>query len=82
MKNKLQDLRDHLFETIEALKDEDNPMDLKRAETIKNVAQTVINTGKLEVDFMRETGLTPTRFIESRGIGADRSQPPRLVKSR
>ena len=30
-KNKIQDLRDHLFETLEALKDKDEPMDVARA---------------------------------------------------
>ena len=31
MKNKIDDLRNHLFATLEALQDEDNPMELERA---------------------------------------------------
>jgi hypothetical protein len=50
-KNKLADLRDHLFETLEALKD--GSMDLARAKTVSEVAQTMINLAKVEVDMVR-----------------------------
>lgn len=52
-KNKITDLRDHLFETIELLKDRDNPMALDRAEVISKVAQTIINAAKVEVDLVK-----------------------------
>ena len=52
-KNKISDLRDHLFETLEALKDPDNPMDVERAKAISDVAQVLINTAKVEVDLVR-----------------------------
>lgn len=54
MKNKIEDLRDHLFEVIEGLKDKS--MDLDRAHAIAEVAQTVINSAKVEVDHMKITG--------------------------
>lgn len=64
MKNKIEDLRNHLFETLEALKDKDNPMPLDRAETIGHVAQAIINTAKVEVEFLKVTGGgTGTGFI-------------------
>lgn len=56
MKNKIEDLRNHLFETLEALKDKESPMPLDRAETIGHVAQAIINTAKVEVEFMKVTG--------------------------
>lgn len=66
MKNKMEDLRDHLFETLESLKDEDKPMDLDRARTIAEVAQTLINSAKVEVDFVKSTGaVTGSGFIPS-----------------
>jgi len=34
------------------LKDEDKPMDIERAKAVVNVAQTVINSAKVEVDFL------------------------------
>lgn len=55
-RNKIEDLRDHLFETIEALKDDHAPMDIDRAKTIAKVADTIIDSAKVEVDFLRVTG--------------------------
>lgn len=39
MKNKIDDLRNHLFETLEALKDDEKPMPLDRALAIAEVAK-------------------------------------------
>jgi hypothetical protein len=55
-KNKISDLRDHLFETLEALKDQEKPMDLARAKAISEVAQTIINVAKVEVDMVKAVG--------------------------
>jgi hypothetical protein len=64
MKNKIEDLRDHLFATLEALQDQEKPMELERARTISEVAQTIINSAKVEVDFMKHLGGKPvTGFI-------------------
>lgn len=52
-KNKISDLRDHLFETLEALKDPDNPMALDRAKAVCDVAQVLINSAKVEVDLVK-----------------------------
>lgn len=57
--NKISDLRDHLFETLEALKDKDQPMDLDRARTISAVAQTIINVAKVEVEMVNAVGGDP-----------------------
>ena len=59
-KNKLSDLRDHLFETLESLKDPEKPMDLERARAVSEVAQTMINLAKVEVDMVRA--------VDGRGI--------------
>jgi hypothetical protein len=70
-KNKLTDLRDHLFETIELLKDEDNnSMTVEKAKAIAAVAQTIINTAKLEIDFVKavdgsDRKLPVNKFIEN-----------------
>ena len=69
-KNKITDLRDHLFETIELLKDEENKsMTVEKAKAIADISQVIINTAKLEIDFIRATdqmeGLVKTTgFIE------------------
>lgn len=64
MKNKIQDLRDHLFATLEALQDKEAPMELARAKAIAEVAQTLINSAKVEVQFLEATGeSTDTGFL-------------------
>lgn len=61
MKNKLVDLRNHLFLVIETLNDldlseyekEDVEIEIKRSLAVVEVADAIIETGKLEVDFLR-----------------------------
>lgn len=63
MKNKIEDLRDHLFATLEALRDEEKPMELDRAQTIANVASVIIDSAKVEVAFIDVTGAKGSGFI-------------------
>lgn len=72
MKNRIEDLRNHLFETIEALKDDENPMDIERAKAISGVAQTMINSAKTEIDFLKVTG----RVDDAGFLSNERSQLP------
>lgn len=55
-RNKLQDVRDHLFARLEGLADKDEPLEVNRAKAIASVAQVIINTAKLELDFIQATG--------------------------
>lgn len=68
-KNKIEHLRDHLFEAIELLKDEESSMTVDKAEAIASLSQQIINTAKLEIDFAKTVdsmnGLsTPTEFLQ------------------
>lgn len=78
MKNKIDDLRNHLFATLEALRDDEKPMELARAKAIADVAQTIINSAKVEVDFINATGTKRTTgFLPN---AEDVPERPRLVK--
>lgn len=55
-KNKMSDLRNHLFETLEGLKDEEKPMDIDRALAVSAVAGTIIDSLKAEIKLMEVTG--------------------------
>lgn len=50
------ELRRHLFETLSALKDKENPMEIERAKAVHEVAQVIINSAKAETDHMRVSG--------------------------
>lgn len=71
-KNKIEDLRNHLFETLEKLTDPDAKVDMERVKSIAEISQVIVNSAKLEVDYMRaigkkqkiETGFIPTKAIE------------------
>lgn len=82
MSNSIADLRQHLFETLAALKDDKKPMDLDRAKAIADVAQVVINSAKVEVDFMRMRGdgSKGTGFIPEEKEVPGLPGQPRLVK--
>jgi hypothetical protein len=68
VKNKIEDLRNHLFATLEALQDDEKPMDIERARAISEVAQTIINSAKVEVEFLKATGKERgTGFIATEG---------------
>jgi len=55
-RNKINDLRDHLFETLERLKEGD--IDISTAKAMADVGQVIINSAKIEIDFIKATGST------------------------
>lgn len=63
MKNKIEDLRNHLFATLEALQDDEKPMDIDRAKAVAIVADKLIQSAKVEVDFINATGASGSGFI-------------------
>lgn len=80
MKNKIEDLRNHLFATLEALRDKESPMDIDRAKAISQVAGTIIETAKVEVKFLELTGGNGTGFITNEAkLPAAGAAQPRLV---
>lgn len=67
MKNKMTDLRNHLFATLEALQDPDRPMDIERAKAVAEVAKVLVDSAKVEVMFINamDGDVKSTGFIES-----------------
>lgn len=50
----MQDLRNHLFETLERLKDPEpeNPMDIQTAGAIVDISKTLIDTARVENEYL------------------------------
>jgi len=67
VKNKMTDLRNHLFATLEALQDKEDPMEIDRAKAIADVAKVLVDSAKVEVAFIAATDgeARSTGFIES-----------------
>lgn len=63
MKNKITDLRNHLFAQIERLGDEDLKgeelnAEISRARAIGQIAGQITDTARVEVDYIKVTGGT------------------------
>lgn len=51
MAKKVENLREALFDTIEALKE--GKIDIEKAKTIAELGQVIINSAKAETDFLK-----------------------------
>jgi hypothetical protein len=73
----MDDLRNHLFATIEALQDDDKPLALDRAKAICEVADRLIDTAKVEVNVYELLGCSPenSNFL-ALPDGENRTKPP------
>lgn len=74
MRNKIEDLRNHLFATLEDLRDEEKPLDIERAKAIVCVAQVLVDSAKAENTFIQITGGRGSGFIPEQQL------QPRLLK--
>jgi len=86
MKNKIEDLRNHLFATLEALQDKDDPMPIDRAKAIAEVGSVLVESAKVEVAFIKATGGTipgtgfiPEKDVTPPALPAGAPGVPRLV---
>lgn len=57
----ISDLRETLFATLEAVKT--GALDLDKARAMNEVAKTIVDTARVEVDYLRTAGEGESRFI-------------------
>lgn len=78
MKNRLSDLRNHLFETIEGLKDNSIPVD--RARAISDAAGKIIESGKMELEFVKFVGdREASKFFDTPALALPGNTAPRQL---
>lgn len=68
MSKSINDLREALFDTLQKVKD--GSIDLDKARTVNEIGKTLIESAKVEVDYLRVTGGGESAFIDA-AIGAD-----------
>lgn len=61
--NDLDTLRRHLFDTLAELRDSSKPVDVERAKAVVAVADKLIETGKVEVQYLNTVGGKGSGFI-------------------
>ena len=64
-RNKLSDLRDHIFAALERLDDEELTNEqikneIEKAKSIAMVGSVIINSAKIEIDYLKATGMIDT----------------------
>lgn len=69
MPKSINDLRDVLFDTLASLRNEEKPMEIDRAKAISDIAGRLIETAKVECQYVELMGGgRATGFIESDGL--------------
>jgi hypothetical protein len=72
MKNKLTDVRNLLIEAMEGLNDPESGMTIEKAKAMADIGQVLVNSAKVEVDFIRATNSDGSGFFpmdETKRIG-------------
>ena len=70
MDNNISTLRDELFDTLKGVKNNTIPLD--KAKVICEIAQGIINSAKVEVEFVKAINSTEgSGFIDLKKIGND-----------
>lgn len=82
LKNTLADLRNHLFETLEELRDPASRMDLSRARAICDVSGRIIDSARVEVDMVRAIGASEPASKRFFSLQEESRELPARVVSR
>ncbi len=78
-KNTGEHLRQMLFKQLEALTDPEQDIDLKRAEIANNTAQVIINSAKVEVDYVKAIdGAITLPYVEGQNGVTERPYRPAM----
>jgi hypothetical protein len=60
----INQLRKHLMDSLADLRNRDNPMEPDRARAIAQVASVLVDTAKIEIDYLKATGQGHASFLE------------------
>lgn len=61
----INQLRQHLLDTLTDLRNRENPMEPDRARAVAQVASVLVDSAKVEVDYLRATGQASAPFLDS-----------------
>jgi hypothetical protein len=60
----IDQVRQSLLDTLADLRNHDNPMDIDRAKTVAQVAAVLVESAKVENDYLKITGQDRSHFME------------------
>jgi hypothetical protein len=61
--NNISTVRQHLLDTLADLRNRENPMEVERARAVADVARVLVDSAKVEVDFIKASGATGSDFM-------------------
>jgi hypothetical protein len=77
MKNPhIDQVRQSLLDTLSDLRNKAEPMDIERAKAVAQVASVLVDTAKVENEYLKLTGQDRSNFLEMTADGA--SDVPRI----
>ncbi|MFM0243840.1 hypothetical protein [Paraburkholderia sediminicola] len=71
----ITDMREHLMQTLADLRNREHPMDIDRARAVAQVASVLVDSAKVEVDYIKATGAAGDSLF----ISPLNSDPERLL---
>ncbi|MDO5623798.1 MAG: hypothetical protein Q4G71_03825 [Pseudomonadota bacterium] len=73
----INDVRSELMQTLRALRDRDNPMEVERARAVAQVATVLVDSAKVENDYLKLSGQDRSPFLEEpTGVNLPRVDGP------
>lgn len=60
----IDEVREHLLATLTALRDKENPMEVERAKALAHVASVLVDTAKVENEYLKISGNFNSQFLE------------------
>lgn len=60
----MDQLRQHLMDTLADLRDRERPMEPDRARAVAQVASVLVDTAKVEIDYLKATAQDRSKFLE------------------
>ena len=66
----IDQVRQSLLDTLADLRNRDQPMDIERAKAVAQVASVLVDTAKVENEYLKLTGQDRSNFLETSPDGA------------
>lgn len=60
----INEVRQSLLDTLKDLRSKDQPMDIERAKAVATVASVLVDTARVENDYLKITGNDRSNFLE------------------
>lgn len=60
----IDQLRQHLMDTLADLRNRDKPMEPDRARAVAQVASVLVDTAKVEIEYLKATSQDRSKFLE------------------